>query len=271
MSASPAITKPNLSRMPGHWLLSKMGKRVLRPGGLDTTTRLLNFLAIGPKDDVVEFAPGLGATAELVIKRSPRTYIGVEREPDAVTVVRTFLRATGDQCIEGLAQDTGLTDGSADVVLGEAYLTMQTEDNKALIVGEAFRILRPGGRYGLHELSLVPDGLDPDKQDEIRGDLSRCIHVGARPLTVSSWRTLLEDAGFEVKHEYRIGMLLLSPRRLIADEGWARALRIVLNIARTPAARRRILAMRSTFNEHGENLGAVALVGVKPANGPSTS
>jgi hypothetical protein len=28
-------------RMPGHWLLSRIGKRVLRPGGLQLTRRML--------------------------------------------------------------------------------------------------------------------------------------------------------------------------------------------------------------------------------------
>ncbi|PRC44304.1 SAM-dependent methyltransferase, partial [Mycobacterium sp. ITM-2017-0098] len=27
--------------LPGHWLLARLGKRVLRPGGLELTTRLL--------------------------------------------------------------------------------------------------------------------------------------------------------------------------------------------------------------------------------------
>ena len=41
----------------GHWLLAKMGKRVLRPGGKELTLKLVNELDIGHKDAVVEFAP----------------------------------------------------------------------------------------------------------------------------------------------------------------------------------------------------------------------
>ena len=53
-------------KLPGHWLLAKMGKRVLRPGGLQLTNQLLTALDIQPTDEVVEFAPGLGVTARLV-------------------------------------------------------------------------------------------------------------------------------------------------------------------------------------------------------------
>lgn len=252
-------------KMPGHWLLARMGKRVLRPGGRATTNALLEHLAITRDDDVVELAPGLGATAALILDRHPATYTAVERDADAVAAVTALLRSGTDRCIEGTAQHTGLEADSADVVLGEAFLTMQSDDNKASIVAEAFRILRPGGRYGLHELCLRPDGLDDTTQDAVRGDLSRAIHVGARPRTVADWRAILEDAGFEIQHEATVGMLLLEPKRLIEDEGWARAARIALNVIRTPAARRRVRAMRATFRQHQDRLGAVALVAVKPA------
>ena len=33
--------QPALEKMPGHWVLARMGKRVLRPGGLELTRRLL--------------------------------------------------------------------------------------------------------------------------------------------------------------------------------------------------------------------------------------
>ena len=42
---------------------------------------MLDALAIGSKDNVVEFAPGLGVTAQIVLDRGPCSYCGVEREP----------------------------------------------------------------------------------------------------------------------------------------------------------------------------------------------
>ena len=40
---------------------------------------------------------------------------------------------------------------------------------------------------------LSPDDLDEDTKQEIQKALTDAIHVGARPLTVSEWRTLLES------------------------------------------------------------------------------
>ena len=75
----------DISRMPGHWLLARMGKRVLRPGGLEITHKMLEALAVSSSDHVVEFAPGLGITTRLVLASNPASYVGIERdEPEVV-------------------------------------------------------------------------------------------------------------------------------------------------------------------------------------------
>jgi SAM-dependent methyltransferase len=255
----------DLTKMPGHWLLARMGKRVLRPGGRELTRRMLDALAIGPGDEVVELAPGLGATARLALARGPASYVAVERDAVAAAGMRDLLHGPARRCIEGSAGDTGLADRCASVVYGEAMLTMQTEHQKASIVREAFRVLRPGGRYGIHELALTPDDLADAHKEQVARDLSSSIHVGARPLTVSEWRRLLEAAGFRIDAEIMAPMRLLEPRRLVRDEGWLGALRIAGRIARTPAARRRILEMRTVFRRHASVLCAVALVASRPA------
>lgn len=54
------------------WVLSKVGKKVLRPGGRELTMLLLDGLKISGKDNVVEFAPGIGFTAMQVLKKHPK-------------------------------------------------------------------------------------------------------------------------------------------------------------------------------------------------------
>jgi ubiquinone/menaquinone biosynthesis C-methylase UbiE len=255
----------DMARMPGHWLLARMGKRVLRPGGLELTRRMLDGLAITAGDAVVEFAPGLGVTARLVLERQPLAYTGIERDEAAAANVRRLLTNPAYRCLIGTAEETGLESASASVVFGEAMLTMHTPGQKARIVREAYRILKPGGRYGIHELSLIPDTVSETVKEMVMRDLSAAIHVGARPLTSSEWRAVLEAEGFQVQAEFAAPMHLLEPKRMVQDEGLGRALRILFNIARTPAARQRILAMRKVFRTHAAHLAAIALVAVKPA------
>jgi len=259
----------DIAKMPGHWLLARLGKRVLRPGGLETTCALLEALAISPQDDVVEFAPGLGATARLILERRPSSYIGLERDEDAANFTRRRLSDFPDAKVRvGAADASGLEDGSASVVIGEAMLTMNPEPHKERIIREAFRLLRPGGRYGVHELSILPDTISETKHDEINRALSSSIHVGARPLPAAAWRKLMEDAGFTIEAEGGAPMHLLRPRRVIADEGVWGALNIAKNVMLNPAARRRVLAMRKVFETYRNNIAAIYLAAQKPSETP---
>lgn len=249
--------------MPGHWLLARMGKRVLRPGGIELTRVMLGRLDVQPDDAVVEFAPGLGVTARMTLSRKPQSYTAIERNEAAAAEVRHYLNGPRQRCELGSAEQTELPDQSATVVYGEAILTMQRAEQKRRIIAEAFRLLKPGGRYGIHELSLTPDNLPTDVREQISREMSRNIHVGARPLTAWEWRELLEAAGFKIQSEATAPMHLLEPRRLLCDEGFFRAVRFVLNVMRTPEARQRVLSMRNMFRRHHRHLEAIALVAVK--------
>lgn len=269
MGAEQLIRLPgknlDVSKMPGHWLLARLGKRVLRPGGIRFTRSLLRDLEIGRGDRVVEFAPGLGVTARLILEKGPTTYTGVERDADAAQWTCRHLGSHGKVAVAvGAADCTGLSSGSASVVLGEAMLSMNTQEQKERIAAEAFRLLCPGGRYGIHELAIVPDDLPSHRKNEIVRALSATIHVGARPLTPEEWRAMLERAGFRVLRTQDAAMHLLRPRRLIADEGLGGALRIASNILRDGAARRRVLTMRRVFEQYRQNLRAISLVAQKP-------
>ena len=251
------------TKMPGHWLLARLGKRVLRPGGRELTRQMLNGLSIKSSDDVVEFAPGLGFTAQLTLNRKPASYTAVERDETAANAVRRYLTRSNQTCLIGRAEESGLSDATATVVYGEAMLTMQTPSKKQQIVQEASRLIKPGGRYGIHELCLVPEDLDEATKQEIQKALTDAIHVGARPLTVSEWRTLLESEGFIVHTEATAPMHLLKPNRLIQDEGFLGTLRFVWNVLRDAEARHRVANMRKVFQTYEENLAALMLVGIK--------
>lgn len=249
---------------PGHWLLARLGKRVLRPGGLGLTRRLVEHARVSGAD-VVELAPGLGRTATELLAAGPRSYVGVEKDADAARLTERAIGTAG-RIVNADAADSGLPDASADVVLGEAMLTMQSEAGKQRIVAEAARVLRPGGRYAIHELGLSPDTLAPEVKTALRKDLARSIKVNARPLTLSEWTQLLEGAGLRVEWSGAAPMALLQMRRNLADEGVRGTARILGNVARDADARRRVLAMRALFREHRDRLRGVALVAVKPEN-----
>lgn len=198
------------------------------------------------------------------MSRQPASYTAIERDEAAAAAVKRYLNGLRQHCHIGSAEQTGLRDESATVVYGEAMLTMQGPEQKRRIVAEAFLLLKPGGRYGIHELALTPDDLPGEVRDEIGREMSRTIHVGVQPLTLREWRELLAWAGFEIRSEASAPMHLLEPGRLIRDEGLFGALRFVLNVVRTPEARRGVFAMRRLFRAHRKHLTAIVFVAVKP-------
>jgi hypothetical protein len=245
---------------------------VLRPGGKKLTNWMIDN-ANPTNKRVVEFAPGLGITAAEILDRNPKTYTGVDQDPDAATATTLSTKQARlgipTEVINGVASDTGLPTGAADLVVGEAMLTMQGEKGKTAIVSEANRILTTGGRYAIHELLLTPNNVDQAVADNLRKALATTIKVNARPLTATEWSELLESNGFKVLSIKVAPMGLLQPKQMVEDEG-PRVLKIMFNLARNSQARKRVLAMRKVFSENAQNLGAISIIAekvsdVKPA------
>ena len=247
-------------KMPGHWLLASLGKTVLRPGGIGLTQYMLDQLHIKETDTVVEFAPGLGVTARMTLKHNPQ-YIAVEQDESAASKVQKYLtNPEKQQVIIGTAEQTNLPDECANIVYGEAMLTMQSAKQKQQIISEAKRILKPNGFYAIHEMSLTEDVLKDGIRENLRKDLVEAIRVNALPLLIEEWKEELEKQGFEVKEIKTVPMHLLHPKRLIEDEGVVGVLRIVKNVAKNPKARKRVLKIRSAFMKYNDYLRGTCLV-----------
>ncbi len=269
MSDKPASDVPlpyadrPIATAPGHWVLARAGKRVLRPGGAALTADMLAHAGL-PGADVVEMAPGLGRTAAEIVAAGPASYVAIDRDPQAAARVAAVVGERGT-VRQGEAADTGLPDASADVVVGEAMLTMQGDKGKAKIVAEAARVLRSGGRYAIHELGVAPDDIDEEYYTQLRRDLARSIHVNARPMTAAAWKELMEGAGLVVDWVDTAPMALLKVGRNIHDEGLGGFLRIARNVAADKALRRRVQEMAGTFKRYEKDMVGIALVAHKPA------
>ena len=230
----PFADRP-VERAPGHWVLARAGKKVLRPGGLALSTWALKRAGI-PGAHVVEFAPGLGVTAGAIIGVGPASYVGVERDPDACARVNAIASGVG-RCVNADAAETGLADQSADVVVGEAMLSMQGEKTKRAIVGEAARILRPGGRYVIHELAMTvisEAGMPVYDAEEVRRRwLSLLDDTAATgrtpPALLGRWEQALEDTALwrfrptVVHGDLAEENVLVAGGTVVAVRGWSQA------------------------------------------------
>lgn len=253
----------SIEKMSGHWLLAKIGKKVLRPGGKDLTLKMLELLAINEKDQVTEFAPGLGFTAGKVMEYQPEAYTGIDADEEAVELLKRKFSETKAIFQNDHAAQTRLNSSSQTKVLGEAMLTMQADHRKSEIVKEAYRILKPGGLYAIHELALMPEELDESVKTHIQRELAEVIKVNARPLTPGEWKKVLEKEGFSILNIVTAPMHLLEPKRIISDEGFLGFLNIAKNMVLYPGIRERVLRMKNIFTKYNKNLCAVIIIARK--------
>ena len=253
----------NSEKAPGHWLLARLGKRILRPGGIGMTRYMLMRLNIKNSDQVVEFAPGLGITAKMALLKNPMSYTAIEQDITATEQVNQYLNGVTQRCLTAGAHQTGLPSQCATVVYGEAMLSMQSNSRKLEIMKEAFRILKPGGRYAIHELCLTPTHISPELQKTIQRELASALKVGASPLIKEQWVMLLQSAGFKVIEISTAPMALLEPGRILSDEGLFRFVKIILRVLKEPSAWKRISHMHSIFRKYQDNLAAVVIIAEK--------
>jgi SAM-dependent methyltransferase len=154
-------------------------------GGIDV---LLAARRVGPKG----FVYGLDMTDEML------TLANRNAEKAGLTNVR-FLK--GD--IESIP----LPDASVDVIISNCVINLAPD--KAKVLREAFRVLKPGGKLAVSDIVIDKnlEGL-PLGEEQIRTALSWVGCIGGA-LTSETYRALLESAGFsdigiEIRHRYSV-------------------------------------------------------------------
>lgn len=165
------------------------------PGGRHLTLRLAQLLQLRPGQRVLDLACGTGTTALLLAEEHGSEVVGVDMGVGSLT--RARVRAAGrglDHHVRLLSADAErlpLKQASVDVVVCEcAFCTLP---DKRAAAAELARVLRPGGRLGLADVTIDPDRLDP----RLRTAAARmaCI-ADARPL--EGYQQLLQEAGLRV-------------------------------------------------------------------------
>jgi SAM-dependent methyltransferase len=256
-----------IASLPGYWFLGKMGKRVLRPGGIALSRAMLAALAITKDDDVVEYAPGLGSTATIALEHRPKSYLGIEKDAVAASSLTTIVARYGSYRVE--AADATVYDdlpsGSASVIYGESMLTIHNEAAKRKLLERVYKTLRPGGRFAFQELSLIEAAASPEAAADFLRELMAAVRHPAWPLSVDQWRTLVYEIGFEIVEELRAPVRLLEVERLREDEGDVGAITFLSNVLEDDEAIKRFLAIRSFFRSHSDEVCGYCLVCRKPA------
>ncbi|GAA3742785.1 hypothetical protein HDA32_003242 [Spinactinospora alkalitolerans] len=170
------------------------------PGGLALTRRLADALALAGDRTVLDVASGPGATARLLAIEHGVLVHGVDLGEETLRAARARTAEAGlsdrVRFHLGDAERLPLPDAACDALVCECAFC--TFPDKAAAAAEFARVLRPGGRVGITDVTVSPGGL-PDELAGIAGWVA-CI-ADARP--AADYGRLLEGAGLRPIREER--------------------------------------------------------------------
>ncbi len=147
-------------------------------GGIDV---LLSARRVGPRGRAI----GLDMTGEMLeLARRNQVEAGIGNA----------------EFVSGTIEDIPLPDDSVDVVISNCVVNLSADKPSA--IGEAARVLRPGGRLAISDIVA-----DPEMPAETRRDMQQWTGCIAGALTEEDFRRQLEAAGFdriEVRETHRV-------------------------------------------------------------------
>lgn len=118
---------------------------------------------------------------------------GLDMTDDMLEVARANQREAGianAEFLKGHIEDVPLPDASVDVVISNCVINLSPDKQKT--IGEAYRVLRPGGEFAVSD--IVTRGPIPE---EVRNDMEQWTGCLAGALDENDYQELLSKAGFE--------------------------------------------------------------------------
>ena len=244
-------------------LASRLLGESFHPGGAALTERLGQLLGLTPESRVLDAACGKGTSAVLIAQQFGCAVVGIDlsaqnvvhatSEADRLELARRLLFEVGD------AEQLPLDDGSVDAIICECAFC--TFPDKARAAREFARVLRPGGRVGLSDITRSPG--PPGELADLMAWIA-CL-ADARP--ASAYGQWLTDAGLtditiEEHKDALEEMIRTIGVRLFATEVLAGLKKIDLNGVDLPAAKR--LARQALTAVAENRLGYTVGCAIKP-------
>lgn len=166
-------------------------------GALRASLGCGNPLAVADLRDgetVLDLGSGGGLDVLLSARRvgpAGKAY-GLDASQDMLALARANAAQAGVTNVEFLAghiEDIPLPDEAVDVVISNCVINLSLD--KARVLAESCRVLRPGGRLGISDV-IADDGLDPAQ----RAEAEKRAGCTNGTLTAAGYRHLLLTAGF---------------------------------------------------------------------------
>ncbi len=147
-----------------------------------------------PGETVLDLGSGGGLDVLLSARRvgPAGTAYGLDASTDMLALARANAAQAGvgnARFVHGHIEDIPLPDEHVDVIISNCVINLSAD--KRAVLGEAFRVLRPGGRFGVSDV-IADEDLDPAQ----RAEAEKRVGCANGALTAARYDHLLSLAGF---------------------------------------------------------------------------
>ena len=154
-----------------------------------------SLATLAPGETVLDLGSGGGIDVLLSAQRVGPTghAYGLDMTDDMLTLAEANKAKAGAENVtflKGDIEDIPLDQNQVDVIISNCVINLSSD--KRQVLGEAFRVLKPGGRFAISD--VVSQGELPD---DLRTDMEAWVGCVAGALEEQEYRTLLAEAGFE--------------------------------------------------------------------------
>ena len=144
-------------------------------------------------ETVLDLGSGAGADVLISARRVGSTgrAIGLDMTDEMLELARANAAQAGAanaEFLKGYLEDIPLPDASVDVVISNCVINLAAD--KRVVLAEAARVLRPGGRFAVSDVIA-----DPDMDAATRADMQQWTGCIAGALTEAEFRAALSAAG----------------------------------------------------------------------------
>lgn len=180
----------------------------LHPGGLALTRVLAKELRLSRESHLLDVACGRGASAIMLAQVYKCHVTGVDADPVAIEAARKDARRYRLDSLASFSQSDAtclpFAASSFDAAICECATSLFSDKRSAL--GEIARVLRPGGRLALSDVTFRPKTLPAPLDLPLAQAL--CIPLGTGP---DEFVRLIEDAGLTLhsKADYSVTIVKL--------------------------------------------------------------
>ena len=177
---------------------------------------------LSPGEAVLDLGSGGGIDVLLSARRvAPhgKAY-GLDMTDEMLALARENQQKMGianAEFLKGEIENIPLPENSVDVVISNCVINLSADKDRVL--REAFRVLRPGGRFAVSDVVVRDDGRG-EVPAEIRRSVELWIGCVAGALEESEYRAKLAAAGFtEIKIEHTRAYSINDARQFLASAG----------------------------------------------------